>query len=186
MDIYSQAAQPIWNSRQLRAPPACNWPMQDLSHDPKPSNRDCVMRTGPRAASHTGDYCMRTRAAIHEASMFDMDDGTHSIDLPMHVTARGPHYSTGLGPRSSGMKEQAVTCVLRGCIALEIGFVRSALLVAVCTCVVLSFEAMPGLCCFLRVTLLLAVVACIVLSCEAMPCLCCFSRATQAVTKTYR
>ena len=34
------------------------------------------------------------------------------------------------------------------------GFVRSALLLAVGTCVVLSFEAMPGLCCFLRVTFL--------------------------------
>ena len=34
------------------------------------------------------------------------------------------------------------------------GFVRSALLLAVGTCStrVLSFEAMPGLCCFLRVT----------------------------------
>ena len=32
------------------------------------------------------------------------------------------------------------------------GFVRSALLLAVGTCCVLSFEAMPGLCCFLRVT----------------------------------
>ena len=33
------------------------------------------------------------------------------------------------------------------------GFVRSALLLAVVgTCVVLSFEAMPGLCCLLRVT----------------------------------
>ena len=32
------------------------------------------------------------------------------------------------------------------------GFVGSALLLAVGTCVVLSFEAMPGLCCFLRVT----------------------------------
>ena len=32
------------------------------------------------------------------------------------------------------------------------GFVGSALLLAVGTCVGLSFEAMPGLCCFLRVT----------------------------------
>ena len=32
------------------------------------------------------------------------------------------------------------------------GIVGSALLLAVGTCVVLSFEAMPGLCCFLRVT----------------------------------
>ena len=32
------------------------------------------------------------------------------------------------------------------------GFVRSALLLAVVACIVLSFEAMPGLCCFLRVT----------------------------------
>ena len=32
------------------------------------------------------------------------------------------------------------------------GFVRSALLLAVDTCVVLSFEALPGLSCFLRVT----------------------------------
>ena len=32
------------------------------------------------------------------------------------------------------------------------GFVRSALLLADGTCVVLSFEAMPGLCCFVRVT----------------------------------
>ena len=32
------------------------------------------------------------------------------------------------------------------------GFVRSALLLAVGTCTVLSFEAMPGLCCVLRVT----------------------------------
>ena len=31
------------------------------------------------------------------------------------------------------------------------GFVRSALLLAVVACIVLSFEAMPGLCCFLRV-----------------------------------
>ena len=31
-------------------------------------------------------------------------------------------------------------------------FVRSALLLAVGTCIVLSFEAMPGLCCFLCVT----------------------------------
>ena len=33
------------------------------------------------------------------------------------------------------------------------GFVRSALLLADVTCIILSFEAMPGLCCFLRVTL---------------------------------
>ena len=33
------------------------------------------------------------------------------------------------------------------------GFVRSALLLAFGTCVVLSFEAMSGLCCFRRVTL---------------------------------
>ena len=32
------------------------------------------------------------------------------------------------------------------------GFVGSALLLEVGTCVVLSFEAMPDLCCFLRVT----------------------------------
>ena len=32
------------------------------------------------------------------------------------------------------------------------GFVRFALVLAVGTCIVLSFEAMPGLCCFLRVT----------------------------------
>ena len=32
------------------------------------------------------------------------------------------------------------------------GFIRSALLLAVGTCIVLSFEAMLGLCCFLRVT----------------------------------
>ena len=31
-------------------------------------------------------------------------------------------------------------------------FIKSALLLAVGTCAVLSFEAMPGLCCFLRVT----------------------------------
>ena len=31
-------------------------------------------------------------------------------------------------------------------------FVRSALLLAAVTCIVLSFEAMPGLCCVLRVT----------------------------------
>ena len=34
-----------------------------------------------------------------------------------------------------------------------VGFVRSALLLAFGTCIVLSFEAMPGLCFFLRVTL---------------------------------
>ena len=33
------------------------------------------------------------------------------------------------------------------------GFVMSALHLAVVTCTVLSFEAMPDLCCFLRVTL---------------------------------
>ena len=43
-------------------------------------------------------------------------------------------------------------CLLRGCVALECGFVRSALFLAVGTYVVLSSEAMPGLCCFLRVT----------------------------------
>ena len=38
-------------------------------------------------------------------------------------------------------------------IGVWFGFVGSALLLAVGTCVILSFEAMPGLCCFLRVTL---------------------------------
>ena len=37
-------------------------------------------------------------------------------------------------------------------IGVWFGFVRSALLLAVGTCIVLSFEAMPGLCCFHRVT----------------------------------
>ena len=32
------------------------------------------------------------------------------------------------------------------------GFNRAALLLAVVTCIALSFEAIPGLCCFLRVT----------------------------------
>ena len=35
-------------------------------------------------------------------------------------------------------------------IGVWFGFDRSALLLAVGACVVLSFEAMPGLCCFLR------------------------------------
>ena len=42
---------------------------------------------------------------------------------------------------------------LQGCVVgIWFGFVRPALLLAVVTCTVLSFEAMPGLCCFLRVT----------------------------------
>ena len=40
----------------------------------------------------------------------------------------------------------------RVCRGLWFGFVGSTLLRAVGTCVVLSFEVMPGLCCFLRVT----------------------------------
>ena len=42
--------------------------------------------------------------------------------------------------------------LLRGCVGVWFGFVRFAMLLAVDTCIVLSFEAMPGLCCFLRVT----------------------------------
>ena len=42
--------------------------------------------------------------------------------------------------------------LLRGCVEVWFGFVRFAMLLAVDTCIVLSFEAMPGLCCFLRVT----------------------------------
>ena len=38
------------------------------------------------------------------------------------------------------------------CIGVWFGFVGSALLLEVGTCVVLSFEAMLDLCCFLRVT----------------------------------
>ena len=39
------------------------------------------------------------------------------------------------------------------CVGVWFGFVRSALLLAVVTYIVLSFEAMLGVCCFLRVTL---------------------------------
>ena len=38
------------------------------------------------------------------------------------------------------------------CAGVWFGFVWSALLLAVGTCIVLLFEAIPGLCCFLRVT----------------------------------
>ena len=42
----------------------------------------------------------------------------------------------------------------RGCrVGVWFGFVRSAPLFAVGTCIVLSFEVMPGLCCFPLVTL---------------------------------
>ena len=34
------------------------------------------------------------------------------------------------------------------CVTVWFGFVRSALLLAVVACIVLSFEAMPGLCCW--------------------------------------
>ena len=44
------------------------------------------------------------------------------------------------------------------------GFARSALLLAVAACIVLSFEAMPGLCCFLRVTLC----PCGIVSCDCL------------------
>ena len=37
-------------------------------------------------------------------------------------------------------------------VAVWFRFVRSALLLAVVTCIVLTFEVMPGLCCFLRAT----------------------------------
>ena len=41
----------------------------------------------------------------------------------------------------------------RGCrVGVWFGFVGAALLLAVGTCVVLAFVAMPGRCCFLRVT----------------------------------
>ena len=44
-------------------------------------------------------------------------------------------------------------CLWRGCIVgVWFVFVRSALLLAVVTCIVLSFGAMPCLGCFLRVT----------------------------------
>ena len=53
-------------------------------------------------------------------------------------------------PRQVHTEEVCFARVYR--VGVWFGFVRSALLLAVVACIVLSFEAMPCLCCFFRVT----------------------------------
>ena len=112
------------------------------SHTPRRMKPTHTRLTYTRMRPHAGDHPVPVHTERHNPSKVWTQ---RQSGLPLRaVTSQGQRH------RCRSSRKQAFVRVYR--VGVRFGFFRFALLLADGICMVLSFEAMPGLCCFLRVT----------------------------------